>query len=227
MPPACETWLHAPDHRDACDACTQRCPAPQKFNRWIDRKFKETPQTAIAVYPEGASRSLGRASDGRPGPGVGVVGPAPRALHRDRERRSCRARGPWGLPGVWGWGSRRQFPRPVTPTGHRSTLTESLPLKRGMLHYAFSRKLPVQIIVATNKEAILSEKHSTARWGQTVLAGYSGRLACGGGTGRGGEWRRLATTRGACQRLRAIGAATQGAAPALSRVPRRARRAAA
>lgn len=29
--------------------------------------------------------------------------------------------------------------------GHRSTLGEPLPLKRGMLHYAYSRKLPVQV----------------------------------------------------------------------------------
>lgn len=33
----------------------------------------------------------------------------------------------------------------VYPEGHRSTLGEPLPLKRGMLYYAYSRKLPVQV----------------------------------------------------------------------------------
>ncbi|GAB4824112.1 hypothetical protein N2152v2_011158 [Parachlorella kessleri] len=61
----------------------------------------------------------------------------------------------------------------VYPEGHRSTRGQSLPLKRGMLHYAFSRKMPVQVIIGLNKEAILSEKHLVARFGQTVGVGYS------------------------------------------------------
>ena len=81
----------------------------QAFNRWIDGQFARSPQTAIAVYPE----------------------------------------------------------------GHRSTHGESLPLKRGMLHYAFSRKLPVQVVIGANKEAILSESHRTARLYQTVAVGFS------------------------------------------------------
>jgi hypothetical protein len=44
-----------------------------------------------------------------------------------------------------------------------------------MLYYAFSRKLPVQIVIGANKEAIISEKHLTARLGQTAVVGYSGR----------------------------------------------------
>jgi hypothetical protein len=62
----------------------------------------------------------------------------------------------------------------VYPEGHRSTLGESLPLKRGMLYYAFSRKLPVQIVIGANKEAIISEKHHTARFNQTAVVGFSG-----------------------------------------------------
>jgi hypothetical protein len=62
----------------------------------------------------------------------------------------------------------------VYPEGHRSTLGESLPLKRGMLHYAYSRKLPVQVVIGANKEAIISEKHCTARLNQTAVVGYSG-----------------------------------------------------
>ncbi|KAL4853125.1 hypothetical protein ACK3TF_005902 [Chlorella vulgaris] len=61
----------------------------------------------------------------------------------------------------------------VYPEGHRSTKRDSLPLKRGMLYYAFSRKLPVQIVIGANKEAIISEKHLTARLGQTAVVGYS------------------------------------------------------
>lgn len=50
----------------------------------------------------------------------------------------------------------------------------SLPLKRGMLYYAHSRKLPVQVVIGANKEAIISEKHCTARFNQTAVVGYSG-----------------------------------------------------
>lgn len=42
-----------------------------------------------------------------------------------------------------------------------------------MLHYAFSRKMPVQVIISANKEAILSEKEFVARWFQRVAVGYS------------------------------------------------------
>ena len=82
----------------------------------------------------------------------------------------------------------------VYPEGHRSTHGESLPLKRGMLYYAYSRKLPVQIVIGANKEAIISEKHCTARFNQTAVVGYSGgwwaaggRAAGGRGAGVGGE----------------------------------------
>ena len=79
------------------------------FNRWVDQQFAASPQSAIAVYPE----------------------------------------------------------------GHRSTHGESLPLKRGMVKYAYSRNHPVQIIIGGNKEAILSEKHRVARFRQTVAVGFS------------------------------------------------------
>lgn len=55
-------------------------PNSQRFNAWIDAQRAASPQTGLAVYPE----------------------------------------------------------------GHRSVRDEPLPLKRGMLYYAFSRKLPVQ-----------------------------------------------------------------------------------
>lgn len=84
-------------------------PTLQAFNARIDREFEASPQTGLAVYPE----------------------------------------------------------------GHRSTDGKSLPLKRGMLHYAYSRKLPTQVVIGANKEAILSEKHQTSRFHQTVAVGYS------------------------------------------------------
>lgn len=61
----------------------------------------------------------------------------------------------------------------VYPEGHRSTRAESLPLKRGMLHYTFARKLPCQIVIGANKEAILSEKRHVARRNQVVAVGCS------------------------------------------------------
>lgn len=42
-----------------------------------------------------------------------------------------------------------------------------------MLHYAYSRQLPVQIVVTDGKEAVISEKHLSAHFGQTLLVGYS------------------------------------------------------
>ena len=81
----------------------------QKFNRWIDKQFAASCQTAIAVYPE----------------------------------------------------------------GHRSTKDESLPLKRGMIKYAYSRGHPIQIIIGANKETIISEKKFTARRNQTMAVGFS------------------------------------------------------
>lgn len=42
-----------------------------------------------------------------------------------------------------------------------------------MLHYAYSRQLPVQIVMTDGKEAVISEKHMSAHFGQTLLVGYS------------------------------------------------------
>ncbi|GBF93205.1 phospholipid glycerol acyltransferase [Raphidocelis subcapitata] len=67
----------------------------------------------------------------------------------------------------------------VYPEGHRSTLAHSLPLKRGMLHYAYSRKMPVQIIMSANKESVLSEKELHVGFGCTVVTSYSGLISPG------------------------------------------------
>ena len=58
-------------------------------------------------------------------------------------------------------------------TGHRSTKPQSLPLRRGMMHYAYSRHVPVQIVITSNKEAVISEKDMSAHFGQTLIVGYS------------------------------------------------------
>ncbi len=42
-----------------------------------------------------------------------------------------------------------------------------------MLHYAYSRRLPVQIVITDGKEAVISEKDMSAHFGQTLLVGYS------------------------------------------------------
>jgi hypothetical protein len=61
----------------------------------------------------------------------------------------------------------------VYPEGHRSTKTDSLTLKRGMLHYCFDFKRTVQIVITRNKEAVLSEKDMRCSLGQTCLVGYA------------------------------------------------------
>jgi hypothetical protein len=71
------------------------------------------------------------------------------------------------------WEKSTQTALGVYPEGHRSTTGESLPLKRGMLHYAYDRKLPVQIVIGGNKESILSEKKMVVGFGRTVRVGYS------------------------------------------------------
>ncbi|KAF6259536.1 hypothetical protein COO60DRAFT_1003924 [Scenedesmus sp. NREL 46B-D3] len=58
------------------------------------------------------------------------------------------------------------------PEGHRSRLPHSLPLKRGMLNYAYSRKMPVQIVISAHKELAMDEKSFHVRFGATCVTGY-------------------------------------------------------
>lgn len=59
-------------------------------------------------------------------------------------------------------------------TGTRNLGAESKPLKKGMLVYAYARKLPVQIMMTANKERVMgSEKRLTAHFGQTIWVGFS------------------------------------------------------
>lgn len=61
----------------------------------------------------------------------------------------------------------------VYPEGHRSSLPTSLPLKRGMLHYAHSRGVPVQVVMSAGKERVISEKRRRAAWGGVVATAYA------------------------------------------------------
>lgn len=61
----------------------------------------------------------------------------------------------------------------VYPEGHRGHQGTSQELKRGMLHYAHSRKLPIQIIMTGRKEDILCEKTWDVHWDQTLITGFS------------------------------------------------------
>ena len=42
-----------------------------------------------------------------------------------------------------------------------------------MIKYAYSRGIPVQIIIATNKEKVFSETKFTATWGVELTVQYS------------------------------------------------------
>eukprot|EP00696_Hemimastix_kukwesjijk_P016304 gnl/Hemi2/4683_TR1617_c0_g1_i1.p1 gnl/Hemi2/4683_TR1617_c0_g1~~gnl/Hemi2/4683_TR1617_c0_g1_i1.p1 ORF type:complete len:342 (-),score=111.93 gnl/Hemi2/4683_TR1617_c0_g1_i1:106-1131(-) len=56
----------------------------------------------------------------------------------------------------------------VYPEGHRNLKSEPLPLRRGMVHYAFRKNMPVQIVMTHNTEAVLSEKEFRWQCGCTI-----------------------------------------------------------
>lgn len=59
------------------------------------------------------------------------------------------------------------------PEGTRNIKPAPLPLRRGMLKYTWSRQLDVQVIIAADKEHVLSQKRASASWGVEVPVGYS------------------------------------------------------
>ena len=59
------------------------------------------------------------------------------------------------------------------PEGTRNIKPHSLPLKRGMLRYAHSRKLPVQIIICAGKEKVFSQKRYAAERNHVLPVAYS------------------------------------------------------
>lgn len=61
----------------------------------------------------------------------------------------------------------------VYPEGHRSLKKESLPLKRGMLKYAFLRNFPCQVVMTKGKELVMSEKQLSVGFNPDLPLGYS------------------------------------------------------
>eukprot|EP00210_Caulerpa_lentillifera_P006916 g6613.t1 len=61
----------------------------------------------------------------------------------------------------------------VYPEGHRNLTAKSLVLKKGMLRYAYLRKVPCQITLSQNKEGPFNEKKWTVQFGCTVRVAYS------------------------------------------------------
>lgn len=59
------------------------------------------------------------------------------------------------------------------PEGTRSTLDRPVPLKRGMVAFAHSRGLPVQLVISRGKEEVIAEKRWAARRGVTLVTGFS------------------------------------------------------
>ena len=56
----------------------------------------------------------------------------------------------------------------VYAEGHRSQADRPLPLKAGMVRYAFRRKLPIQIVMTAHTEQVVDERGLVARSGVTV-----------------------------------------------------------
>jgi len=60
----------------------------------------------------------------------------------------------------------------VYPEGHRNLKSEPLPLKTGMLRYAFERKCPVQIIMGFGIENAMNEKAKTVQRRGNIVQYY-------------------------------------------------------
>ena len=61
----------------------------------------------------------------------------------------------------------------VYPEGTRNIKPDALPLKRGLIKYTWSRGLDVQVVIAADKEHVLSQKRFSASWGVEISVGYS------------------------------------------------------
>lgn len=57
----------------------------------------------------------------------------------------------------------------VYPEGHRNLKKDPLPLRTGMLRYAFTRKLPVQIFMCHGYDEVLNEKRFTSNFGNSLV----------------------------------------------------------
>lgn len=65
------------------------------------------------------------------------------------------------------------FPTIFYPEQHRSTAPDSLPLRHGVLKICYENRLPIQMMIASNKEKIFNEKTGEIRWNLTSHFGTS------------------------------------------------------
>jgi hypothetical protein len=57
----------------------------------------------------------------------------------------------------------------VFPEGHRNDTNRPLPLRSGMIQYAYERKMPVQIAIAKGSENVMSECNFYANIGENEI----------------------------------------------------------
>ena len=57
----------------------------------------------------------------------------------------------------------------VYPEGHRNLKKEPLPLRSGMIRYAFTRKLPIQMFMCSGYDNVINEKKFVAEWGSAQV----------------------------------------------------------
>lgn len=56
----------------------------------------------------------------------------------------------------------------VYPEGHRNLKKEPLPVRSGMIRYAYSRKIPIQMFMSSGYDTIVNEKKMISDWGAVV-----------------------------------------------------------
>ena len=57
----------------------------------------------------------------------------------------------------------------VYPEGHRNLKKQHLPLRSGMIRYAYSRKIPIQIFMTSGYDNVVNEKRFRSEWGETSV----------------------------------------------------------
>ena len=67
------------------------------------------------------------------------------------------------------WARRPNFGMIAYPEGTRNQDNDPLPLKTGVLQFAFEFKRPIQCVITTGKENVVNEKRFTAKLNQTVV----------------------------------------------------------
>jgi len=71
------------------------------------------------------------------------------------------------------WVKRKTFGMIAYPEGTRSQASEPLPLKTGVLQFAYEYKHPVQCVITAGKETVCNEKRLSMKRNQTVITACS------------------------------------------------------